>query len=156
MVSVKEGGVSKSYGFLLWLVSFLIALPVHAIDNPDAPDLVAEFLARSATYEEMVGMSGGGGREVALAYGSYLSFLDEELNKAYRLLMSKLPRSQQQALRDSQRMWLAFRDAEVQFIVGNWTRDRFGTSAYISVGDYRSSLVKERVIQLLHYAKNYL
>jgi uncharacterized protein YecT (DUF1311 family) len=89
----------------------------------------------------------------ALAYGAYLNFLDEELNKAYRLLMSKLPRSQQQALRDSQRKWLAFRDVEVQFIVGNWTGDRFGSSASISVGDYRSSLVKKLIIQLLHYVK---
>ncbi|MGD8909956.1 MAG: lysozyme inhibitor LprI family protein [Chromatiales bacterium] len=156
MVIVIARGVTKSYGFLFWLVFFLFSLPLQAIDNPDAPDLVAEFIARSATYEEMVGMSGGGGREIARAYGTYLNFLDKELNTAYGLLMSKLPSSQQQALRDSQRMWLAFRDAEFQFIVGNWTRDRFGTSAYISVGDYRSSLVKERIIQLLHYTKNYL
>jgi uncharacterized protein YecT (DUF1311 family) len=130
-------------------------LPAAALDNPDAPDLVAEFLVRSAPYEERAAMQGGGGRDAALAYRACLSFLDAELNRAYRLLMSKLDSQQQYALINAQQQWLAFRDAVFQFIGANWTRDRFGSSATLSVGDYRCTLTKQRVIQLLLYAKNY-
>ncbi len=140
-----------------WLLSILSLMPLaaFAIDNPDAPDLVGDFLARSAPYEEAAGRAGGG-REVVLAYHAYLTFLDEELNRAYRLLMSKLDRREQLALRNAQRGWLAFRDAEFQFIGGNWTRDRFGSSAVVSKGVYRCGLIRDPVIQLLYYAKNYL
>jgi uncharacterized protein YecT (DUF1311 family) len=153
MVAMGKLGWEARSGLLLILL-LLMPLTPYAIDNPDAPDLVGEFLARSAPYEAAAGRASGG-REIVLAYHAYLTFLDAELNRAYRVLMSKLGLQQQLALRNSQRGWLAFRDAEFQFIDANWSRDRFGSSALVSAEDYRCSLVRERVIQLLHYAKNY-
>lgn len=40
---------------------------------------------------------------------------DRELNKYYQILMSKLPKKQQEALRSSQRLWLRNRDRSIEF-----------------------------------------
>lgn len=144
------------YGFLLLILFAFIPSALLAIDNPDAPDLVGDFLHRAAPLEKAVGLAGDGGRDDILVYRKYQAFLDEELNRAYRLLMSKLDPPLRSELRDTQRRWIAFRDAEFIFINGNWTRDRFGSSANISRGAYRCTIIKDRVIQLLLYAKNYL
>ena len=85
----------------------------------------------------------------------YQTFLDKELNQAYSLLMAKLPPARQAELKTAQRHWIAFRDAEFELIKNNWTRENFGSSAGMSQGAYRCSLIKNRVIQLLYYAINY-
>jgi GH24 family phage-related lysozyme (muramidase) len=42
-----------------------------------------------------------------------------------------------------------------EFIGTNWRTENFGSSAVISRGAYRTTLIKDRVILLLHYLKNY-
>lgn len=90
-----------------------------------------------------------------LAYDDYQILLDKELNKAYHILRSKLSKAQQSELKKSQMNWITFRDAEYELIQNNWTSNNFGSSAGISRGDYRSTIVKDRIIQLLHYLQNY-
>lgn len=134
----------------LWLA----AAPCAAIDNPDAPDRVADFQARARPYEARIGAAASTAETVA-AYAEYERFLDSELNRVYQELAGRLDDDARAQLRRSQKRWLAFRDEEFQFIDDNWTQERFGTSAALSRGDYRCSLLKERTVRLLQYLRNY-
>ena len=128
---------------------------VQAVDNPDAPDYQAAFLARAKPYEERLSDAAGGGAGLTDAAVAYARFLDTELNQAYRQLLGRLDALSRQALVSSQRRWLAFRDAEIGFIDENWTPRNFGSSSVFSRADYRATLVKQRVLVLLAYLRNY-
>ena len=140
--------------FLLLSVSLVIN-SVFAIDNPDAPDFLGEFETREQLFLQKINNPHNGARDYLIAYDDYQTFLDAELNKAYYLIKFKLPSAQQQELTNSQRHWIKFRDAEFELINNTWTRHYFGSSAGISRGSYRCSIIKNRVLQLLYYAKNY-
>ncbi len=139
------------------LICSLIGLgaPASAIDHPDAPDDVAAFLSRAQTHEAKIQKKTHSTQGYISAYAAYEHFLDEELNKAYQLLMERLDQDAQQKLRNAQRQWLKYRDAEFEFIALNWTAENFGTSSAISRGGYRTTMIKRRVTALLHYLKNY-
>ncbi len=140
----------------LLLISFsLLINPVFAIDNPDAPDLIGEFETREQVFLKAINNPRNSSRDYLIAYDDYQKFLDDELNRAYHLIKSKLSTERQQELKSSQRNWIKFRDAEFELIKNTWTRQNFGSSAGISRGSYRSTVIKNRVLQLLHYAKNY-
>jgi uncharacterized protein YecT (DUF1311 family) len=126
-----------------------------AIDNPDNPDIVAEFQARCEKFELRVQEQGGNTQDTRLAFSQYEKFLDQELNGAYLGLLRQTSGGAKQDLVRSQRRWLQFRDAEFLFISSNWNVDNFGTSSAVSRGAYRASIVKDRVLGLLHYLKNY-
>ena len=142
----------------VWLLAVLLAIaawpPASAIDNPDAPDRTAAFLARAQVLEAQVLQTAGGPAQGEAA-AAYAVFLERELNVAYRLLLARLAGAHRQALLRSQRQWLAFRDAEYGFIDGNWTASNFGSSSAISRAGYRAALVKQRVLNLLDYLRNY-
>lgn len=139
------------------LLGFLCcySFSVYAIDNPDAPDYLGDFANRAQTYEQDIQQTAYRSQDYIAAYAAYENFLDQELNNTYQQLMAHLNADAQQALKDSQHKWLAYRDAEFDFIAGNWTAKNFGSASVISRGDYRTQLVKDRVIRLLHYLKNY-
>ncbi|MBI3875541.1 MAG: DUF1311 domain-containing protein [Verrucomicrobia bacterium] len=69
--------------------------------------------------------SGGDGKQQGQAivedYRAAIAFeytkVDEELNKAYQLLLKRLEPREEKALRKAQRAWIAFRDAEADFLV---------------------------------------
>lgn len=133
----------------------LIVTHACGMDDPDAPDLVADFKSRSQPYQQSINQPDNTNRAFLVAYSDYETFLDGELNKAYKLLMSKLDEPQQVELLHAQQQWLKFRDKEFELINHNWTRDRFGSSANLSRGSYRASIIESRVVQLLQYAQNY-
>ncbi len=140
----------------LWLTFlYLLVTPTLAIDNPDATNFIEEFQSRAQTFKKDINNPNNSTQDYLIAYEQYQIFLDKELNMAYRLLKSKLPTPQVADLKKSQRNWIKFRDAEFELIKNNWTRKNFGSSAGISRGTYRCSLIENRVTQLLHYAKNY-
>ena len=127
----------------------------HAIDNPDAPDRTAEFLARAKPLEDRIGEAAAGGPALAQANADYAQFLDAELNQAYTQLLAQLKPADHLALTLAQRRWLQFRDAEGRFIDHNWTAQNFGSSATLSRAGYRAALVRQRVLSLLAYLQNY-
>lgn len=152
----------KSYikNLSIWLQSLLLIVaslfnPACAIDNPDAPDYIGELEQREQLYLKAVDKSGNGTRDYLIAYVEYQTFLDKELNQAYKLLKDKLPEARQQELKVSQRQWIKYRDAEFELINNNWSRENFGSSAGISRGSYRCKIIKNRVLELLYYAINY-
>jgi uncharacterized protein YecT (DUF1311 family) len=133
----------------------LLTTLTYAIDNPEAPDYIGEFKSREKVFIDKINNPKNTNQEYLAAYNDYLNFLDKELNTAYSSLLPKLPKNQQKELKISQKKWLKFRDAEFEFIINNWTRDNFGSSAWISRGGYCTTIVRERVIQLLYYLLNY-
>jgi uncharacterized protein YecT (DUF1311 family) len=141
--------------FVATVVSWFAATACFAIDNPDAPDLMGQFQARASVYDARISAEGGTTNDIVAAYASYQSFLNAELTKAYDALAKKLGSRSRAALLESQRRWLAYRDAEFRFIDKNWTQSQFGTSAALSRGAYRASIVKERITELIQYLKNY-
>ncbi len=140
---------------ILLLTLSLLITPTFAIDNPDAPDYISELKKREEAFLKKINNPNNGSRDYLIAYDNYQIFLDKELNKAYQLIKSKLPVDRQQALLSSQRNWIKFRDTEFMFIKNTWTRQNFGSSSGISRGSYRSTLIRNRVLQLLSYAKSY-
>jgi uncharacterized protein YecT (DUF1311 family) len=126
----------------------------QAIDNPDAPDHQAAFLTRAKPYEERLSEASDGPASASAA-AAYALFLDAEMNLAYRQLLARLDGRARQDLTLSQRRWLLFREAENRFIGANWTPKNFGSSAALSRVDYRTTLVRQRVLTLLVYLQNY-
>ena len=139
---------------ILLVVASLIN-PACAIDNPGAPNYIGDLELREQVYLTAIDKPGNGSRDYLIAYDDYQNFLDKELNQAYNLLKEKLPEARKQELKASQRQWIKYRDAEFELINNNWTRESFGSSSGISRGSYRCKVIKNRVLQLLHYVINY-
>ncbi len=146
---------NRLFGFALIVLLLGCSLPTHAIDNPDAPDHLGDFLKRAQTYEQNIRQTAHTTQSYLTAYAAYENFLDQELNTAYRQLIGHLPDEAQQALKNSQQAWSNYRDKEFYFIARNWTAEKFGSSATISRGDYRTQLIKDRIMLLLQYFQNY-
>ena len=153
MVKRKQGAAYRCV--IGCLLSIGLVVGAYAIDNPDAPDLIGEFEKREIIYLTAVDNPKNSTRGFLVAYDNYLIFLDEELNKAFEVTKSNLQEARRPELTAAQLHWIKYRDAEFELIKNTWTRKDFGSSAGISRGDYRTSIVRNRVIQLLHYAKNF-
>lgn len=72
---------------------------------------------------------------------------DKELNTAYFKLMKALPPAEQEALRNAQRKWLAFRDAEFAALAAVYAK-KDGTMFRPMWAGSRTEIVKARVLQL--------
>lgn len=153
MVKIKRSIVYKC--IIGCLLSIGLIGGACAVDNPSAPDLIGAFEQREMIYLAAIDNPQNSTRDFLIAYDNYLTFLDKELNKASEVIKLKLPEARQSELMASQLHWIKYRDAEFELIKNIWTRKDFGSSSGISRGDYRANIVKDRVIQLLHYAKNF-
>ena len=76
-------------------------------------------------------------------YGAAYEAWDAALNEAYATLMDTLSEEEATALRDAQRAWIRFRDAESAFLASLMTPDR-GTIMRITVNAAMTDLVKQR------------
>ena len=136
------------------LVTLLVFSRVSiAVDNPDAPDYVGEFEKRIAPFEKYINEKAKTTLDYSQGYKKLEEALDKELNTAYKLLISKLNSKEKEQLKESQKQWLKFRDSEFKWISANWTNTKYGSSSVISAGAYRTTIIRERVIQLLQYLK---
>lgn len=144
------------YQGLILVTAYIMFNSVCAIDNPDAPVLISKFKVDEKVYLKAIENPANGTRDTIRAYYEYKIFLDKKLNKTYSNLKSKLTPKRQKELKISQRNWIKFRDEEFKFINNNWNRSGFGSSFAISRGDYSSAIIKNRLMQLFHYASNYL
>ena len=139
------------------LILFLVSCSIsaYAIDNPDAPDYVANFLERAKVYEDDIQQTPHTTQGYITAYARYEDFLNDELDSAYNQLMAKLGDEARRALSNSQRQWFRYRDQEFEFIAQSWTHASFGSAAVISRGDYRTNIINNRIVQLLRYLQNF-
>ncbi len=80
-------------------------------------------------------------------FGAAYEAWDSALNEVYGTLREGLAEEEASALRDTQRAWIAFRDAEQAFLASLLTPDR-GTMMRITVNATMTDLVKARVLAL--------
>lgn len=66
----------------------------------------------SATYTTCMDASGGVTMNMLDCMGSELDQQDARLNQGYKAAMQALDKGQQTQLRDAQRLWIKFRDAD--------------------------------------------
>ena len=139
---------------LILLLVILLPGPAHCIDNPDAPDLKSDFVERSRKFQELIDNEAVNHRRRQFS-ADYAAFLNNELNAVYSQLNKQLGRESNSALRASQRQWLAFRDAEREFITRTWIRDNFGSSFDLSREDYNNAIMRQRIEMLYDYLRNF-
>ena len=94
------------------------------------------------------------GNDPAMAEAVYIAAdkWDAELNKYYKAVMDKLDAAGQAKLKDAQRAWLKFRDAELD--AAGAVTDTFeagGTMQRLDMNDRRMSLIRARTIDLMEY-----
>lgn len=87
-------------GFALIVLLLDCSLSTHAIDNPDAPDYIGDFLNRAQAYEWDIRQTAHTMQSYLTAYAAYEKFLDRELNAAYRQLTARLTDEAQFVLKD--------------------------------------------------------
>ncbi len=155
MVIAKFKKLTSGFLYSLFIAFSVFANTACAIDNPEAADFISEFQSREQAHITATDNPDNSTREYLLAYDNYLQFLDKELNAAYQQVKSKLSEEEQELLTQSQRNWIKYRDAEFELIKKTWTRQNYGSSAGISRGDYKSKIVKQRILQLLAYMKSF-
>lgn len=80
------------------------------------PLLAQAAPAQTPAYERCMDKSGGVTVRMLDCMATEMSHQDARLNRAYKTLMASLPSERQRALQRAQRAWLAFRDADCQFL----------------------------------------
>jgi len=103
-------------------------------------------------FDRDMDMSGGVTASMRDAQGRAHEGWDRELNREYSELMSLLSAEEKSSLREAQRAWLAFVDAETKFWWSESISDR-GTLSPIIVADRGLSLLRDRVCQLARYKR---
>jgi uncharacterized protein YecT (DUF1311 family) len=131
----------------LLLAAVLAALPIPALaqdeDTTDPIDAALTQCLDQPDGQSTMGM-------IACADQAYESW-DKELNAAYAALLDGMEKDSAAALKDSQRKWVAWRDAEFAFQGGAWTED-LGTAMRVTLALARSDIVRARVLVLRSYA----
>lgn len=112
---------------------------------------VAEFESRIKVYEDFISKKATTTLDFSDGYRDLYTALDKELNNTYKMLMSQLNKSEKKTLKQSQRQWIKYRDAEFKFIEKTITRDQFGSSFILLAGKQRTAILKARVMALLWY-----
>ncbi|MBN2572231.1 MAG: DUF1311 domain-containing protein [Ignavibacteriales bacterium] len=95
--------------------------------------------------EENQTMSGS-----AYCYSEAQEKWDEELNRVYQELRSKLNANQNKVLKDAQLKWIVFRDAEFDLLDVVYSTLQ-GTIYLADLAYYKMVIVKNRVLELENY-----
>lgn len=75
---------------------------------------------------------------------------DEELNRVYTILMTNLDTESKEALQESQRRWIKFRDSELNFLGCYY--ENFSGTMYVPMQAYSElKITKERALKLHAY-----
>ncbi|MDO6764914.1 hypothetical protein [Agarivorans sp. 1_MG-2023] len=85
MLSYLEVVLKKYLRSALSVGLSLCVVAVQAIDNPDAPDYLGSFESTAKVYETDLANSTSKSVDILEQYNAYHSFLDGELNRAYKL-----------------------------------------------------------------------
>lgn len=100
--------------------------------------------------ERELDRSDGVTSRVRAAQGRAYDAWDDKLNQQYKKLMSRLTPKEKSKLRKAQRAWLAFRDAETEFVRSPRISEG-GTLQPVIVSDLGLQALKRRVCQLKKY-----
>ena len=78
---------------------------------------------------------------------------DKELNRIYSELLAALNEPDKNRLKEAQRAWIKFREAEVEWLWSEAIFGQGGTIAPVIVSDIGRGFVKQRVCELIRYKK---
>jgi uncharacterized protein YecT (DUF1311 family) len=84
--------------------------------------------------------------------GTAYQQMDNRLNDIYSLLMAKLPPQKREILKDAQRKWLAYREAELK-LSKSINPNAGGTIALITDDSDAYDILKKRTIELERHFK---
>jgi len=126
------------------LAACLSAVPAATAADP--PDGHAEI---DRAYHACLDQAGSTAKQLACvdqAYGAW----DRVLNDNYKAAMAHLSPRNQDLLREAQRQWLAYRDADSRFQAADWS---FGQGTFIRVvlADASLQIVRARALVLGSY-----
>lgn len=127
------------------LATIVIFLASAVLAQEDAEDPID--LAFSQCMDKPEAQSTQGMVEcIGTAYEAW----DKALNEAYRTLVQKLDPAAAEKLKSAQRQWLAFRDAESEFLTSFEVAEG-GTMMRLVTNEAMVDLVKSRVRELRSY-----
>jgi uncharacterized protein YecT (DUF1311 family) len=86
--------------------------------------------------------------DIRAAQGEAHIAWDKELNRVYRELMRGLDKDSAARLKKTQKAWLAYRDAEVDWLWSTALYGDAGTSGPVSVSGAGTELVRQRTCEL--------
>ena len=129
-----------------WLLLALLAWPADLAAMPSA-DPTGASLARCLEREANASTAGQTECETKA-----LRDYDRRMNLAYAALLRRLPAPAAQSLRQSQRAWITFRDAEYRARTAIYAT-RSGTMYVPMEAAARTILTRDRALQLEGYAR---
>lgn len=118
------------------LLAGALALPALADDEDPIDAALSKCLDGEMSTQGMVE-----------CYGAAYESWDAALNATYGSVMKTLSAEEGAALKEAQRAWIRFRDAESTFLASLLTPDR-GTMMRITVNAMMTEVVKQRVLAL--------
>ena len=128
----------KSKALLVATVFFMATQACHAADHP-IDQYQSKCIAKDSTTSGMTNCTNGA-----------ISRWDKELNSVYANLISSLAPSEQQALREAQRQWILYRDAEFK-LIDEMYKTKDGTMYIPMRAADRLEIIKTRALQLQAY-----
>ena len=145
--------VSVSW-FVLFLVALLIASPGLHAEEVQRGFTSSDLLSAAAEDEHRIDAAMARAQEAdpstagqTKAIDAALKEWDKLLNQSYQKILKKLDPAAVRALRESQRVWAAWRDKELKNLESFYSRMQ-GTM-YVPMGAYaRMNLTRQRAMQL--------
>lgn len=131
---------------LAWLC-FLVTC--HAASGASAADADDSHADIDRAYQACLDRAGTTAAQLACvdqAYGAW----DKVLNETYKAALAGLSPANQELLREAQRKWLAYRDADSRFQAADWTFGQ-GTFFRVVLADASLQIVKARALVLDSY-----
>jgi len=105
-------------------------------------------------FEKAMDKTGGVTANMRDVQGEAYSRWDKELNRVYGELLNKFNEEDKKKLREAQRAWVKFREAEFDLL---WAEALYGgvggTMAPVAVSDAGRMIVRQRVCTLVQYQK---
>jgi uncharacterized protein YecT (DUF1311 family) len=98
----------------------------------------------SKSYAACLDKAGGVTSAMQDCIGEELERQDRRLNRAYEALMGSVPEKRRAQLRDAQRKWIAFRDANCEF----YYDPQGGSAARLAANECVVTLTAERAHEL--------
>jgi uncharacterized protein YecT (DUF1311 family) len=103
-----------------------------------------EQTAFSPDYQRCLDRSGGVTVAIRQCSADELRYQDQRLNRYYQRLMARLSPAQKKELRNAQRLWIRYRDANCGFYVGLTG----GTMDLVMADDCRVEMTARRATEL--------
>lgn len=128
---------------------FLLAAAGSAASAGEHPCAYVAGHAIKATFARAAERSGGVTVDLRDAQSAAYAAWDTELNRLYRTLLDGMPEAaDRDALRKAQRAWLAFHEAESEWLTSNAMHGQEGTSGPLNIAGAGLTRLQQRVCDL--------